>query len=232
MLDYNEFFCGLKDAPGVYGLFSVPEMEKSKLLSYISNLYILNDFNRPMIITLEKSASQWRNDMIKWGLQTDGVFIEDDLCYSSPKKIEELVVEKKPSIIMIHSISLMRFDGFDIMVQLDRIAKKHSIPIVVEGDLSRSTGDKDPMYRRPELFDVIRAFNRELSLNQFLDEYNAFHSIILMHRNHDCDRRIGGTSRYNVGNMAELKVYNKAECFSLYLDFRSLFDFYTLSEEN
>ena len=71
MLDYNEFFCNLKDTPGVYGLFSVPEMEKSKLLSYISNLYLLNDFNRPMIITLEKSAFQWRKDMIgKFQLMT------------------------------------------------------------------------------------------------------------------------------------------------------------------
>ena len=102
MKDIDIFLLDLYESPGLYGLFSVPGLEKHVLLMHAAHLIAVNK-GKPLVFTLELSKEQWRDQMEKRRLSTDGITIIDTP-RPSPDTIRMYIKNHSPSIILIHKM--------------------------------------------------------------------------------------------------------------------------------
>ena len=142
--------------------------------------------------------------MALYGFDMSGLFIDDKGFCSAD--IRQNIEKYSPKIVMIHNLGLLEDE--DSIPKLKQLARDYSIPIIVSFNLGRNCGDRDPMYRRPQLFDLIYTnYYSKKTIDELRED--VFDSeIIFFHRNHDCDRGIGSAYRYNFSEMAELIIYD------------------------
>ena len=170
---------------------------------YISHIFAERNIGKTLIVTIEKSKQQWESEMLNYGYDISGTFIIDnsDIAVNDIRKCVE---KTSPEIVMINDFGLI--NDTEVIGKFEQLSKDYSIPVMVSIHLGRNCGDHDPMYRRPQLFDLIfiRQY-RDKTLNEFTRDFcSPDTTIMFLHRNHDCERGIGAAYRYNIGDMAEL----------------------------
>ena len=207
----EDYFCNLINTSNLYLLCSPPGFGKHKLFMYISHLYAERHMGHSLVHSLEMSEQQWKNEMALNGFDMSGLYIDDNAC-CSVEDIRKNIKLYSPVIVMIHYLGLLEDE--DSIPKLKQLAKDYSIPIIVSLNLGRNCGDRDPMYRRPQLFDLIYTnYYSKKTIDELREDIYGS-EIIFLHRNHDCDRSIGSAYRYNFSSTAELIINNNTEIFS------------------
>ena len=195
----DDFFYEIHEHHGLYGLFSVTGLGKRELFMYICHMLSLRK-RRPLVFSLELSKEQWKKQMMEYGLITEGVMVED----SSWKLSEMKTCIKKctPTIVFIDYLALIRDE--DVIVRLKELSVEYSLSIVVAANLARNSGDNDPVYRRPQLYDLIYTYHNDKTIGDFKHDMSQYTAIMLLHTSHDWYRNIGIGRALNICNEAEI----------------------------
>ena len=202
----EDYLCDLVNDPKLYLLCSPHGFGRHKLYMYINHLYEERHIGRTLVHTLEKTEEKWKKCMLLYGFNMSGLYIDDNY-RCSVEDISHNIEMYSPAIVMVHYLDLL--DDEDSIPKLKHLATDYSIPIIVSFNLARNCGDRDPMYRRPQLFDLIYTnYYAKKSINQLREDLLGS-EILFLHRNHDCDRGIGTAYRYNFSEMAELIITSK-----------------------
>ena len=203
----EDYLCDMTNNPKVYLLCSPVGFGKRKLFMYISHLYAERNIGHSLVHTLDMTENCWKKEMTLYDFDMSGLFI-DEKSVCSVEDIRNNIERDSPRIVMIDYLGLLVEE--DAIQKLKDLSKEYSIPIIVSVNLARSCGDGDPMYRRPQLMDLMRInYYRNKTINEWrvdIDDTRCM-EIIFLHRNHDCERNIGTAFYYNIGDMAELLIW-------------------------
>ncbi len=218
----DSFILDINGKPGLYGLYAVSGLGKTGLLMYFCHKIVKAGKGTPLVFSLEMSEEYWRKRMISHGLCSEGFKVVDTPAVSV-SDIEKWIKKYTPSIVFIDYMHLI--NDSDTIKKLKMTAENNNTAIVVAANLVRNCGDLDPMYRRPQLMDLVWAYDKKKTIEEFLDDMRSYNAILLLHRNHDCRRGIGTAYCYNICDTAEIKVYRNYAWeppFSLYFDYGML----------
>jgi hypothetical protein len=202
MQEINDLFCNIQRTPGLYGLYSIPGLGKRELLMYICQMLVKRTQAHPLIFSLELSDEQWKKNMLEYGFGTEGIVVED-----SAWEIDDMrqCIEKHlPTIVFVDDLKLIETP--DVINKLKGISTDYSISVIVTANLARNSGDSDPVYRRPQLFDLIYTCDNKKTIGEFKNDLYQFTTVMLLHRNHDWYRSIGVGRAFHICNEAELKI--------------------------
>lgn len=224
MMCLDNFFCDINAEPGLYGLHSVPGLGKQELIMYISHMIVRRNKGKPLIIT-ELSEKQWKTEMGEYGLSTKGITIIE---YKEGCSIRKIIKEFSPTIIFIHLYSrhLLLTDDQTSISRLKDLSLEYSVSIVLLIHLYRNSGDNDPVYRRPQLYDLIDTYPRDKTIGEFTEDMRKFNAIVFLHRCHDWYRNIGIGHAFHICNEAELMVFKFgfSPHESIYFDFSQIIE--------
>ena len=192
---------------GLAGIFANPGFGKTTLM-----MQIIDEINKrkegiAIIMSNESySKEHWTAQMQRRNLSTERIFIDDTSLISHGNIYNQLIThcnikKKKISVVCIDSLELL--DPASIR-ELRKIADEFKVLILVNGMLTRDSGDYAPDLR-PEMYS-IGVFRNQI---QHACEYNF---LALMHRNHKCERNIGVARRYDIQNETELIIKSSWDC--------------------
>ena len=217
MQEIDDLFINIQETPGLYGLYSVTGLGKRDLIMYICHMLALQAHGNPLVFSLELSAEQWMKRMLEYGLSTDGISVEDSSWKISEMK--QCIEKHSPTIVFVDYLKLI--DDPDAINKLKVVSDEFSIPVVVKDNLGRNSGDNDPVYRRPQLFDLINTCDNNRTIGDFKKNLRQFTAIMLLHRSHDWYRNIGGGHAFHICNEAELKIikFDYARPRTIYFDY-------------
>ena len=156
-----------------------------------------------IVMANETSRQHWQDQMQRMNISTERVLIDDEplVTYSCIHSyLQQCHAEsKKVSVICIECLDLMERESIR---HLEKLVEQFKVLILVNGFLTRDSGDYDPELR-PDMYS-IGVFRNKLhgEGNQAL----AYNFLALLHRKHKCDRGIGVARRYDIQNETELIV--------------------------
>ena len=188
---------------GLYGMFSPPGFGKTTLMMYIAHKLSVSG-HKCLIFSLEMSREKWIDRMHELRMNTDHIVI-DDTMGTDMNRIREIICREKPQIVFIDYLALLK-DEYAALIRMKRIAYDFSLSVLVSGNLVRSSGDRDPFYRRPDLYDLTYLQSNKGTIEEMHCAIHSMDLIMFLHRHHDCDRGIGVAHRYNLSNSAELII--------------------------
>lgn len=204
-LDFNYILDLMSHNYGLAGIFSNPGFGKTTLMMQIIDEINKRKDGTAIVMSNESLSKQrWIEQMQRLNLSTERIIINDTSLISHVNIYNQLIThcnikKKKISVVCVDSLELL--DPASIR-ELRRIADKFKVLILVNGMLTRDSGDYDPELR-PEMYS-IGVFRRQIygNGNQAL-EYDF---LALLHRKHKCERNIGVARRFDIQNKTELII--------------------------
>ena len=188
---------------GLYGLFSPPGFGKTSLMMYFAHTLSVSGF-KCLVFSLELSRERWLERMHKLRMNTDHIVIDDTVGLDI-NRIRKVICEEKPQMVLVDYLGLLD-DECAALVGLKNIAHESSTSVLASADLGRSSGDRDPFNRRPELYDLTYLRSGKGTIDELHKAIDSMDLILFLHRHHDCERGIGYAHRYNLSNAAELII--------------------------
>lgn len=187
---------------GLAGIFANPGFGTTTLM-----MQIIDEINKrkdgiAVVMSNEFLKEDWINRMKRMNLSTERVVVYDKAYVTHSDIFNALSVNRgneKVSMVCVDYIDLMQKES---ICELREIADRFKVLILVNGKLTRDSGDYDPEHR-PDMY-TISAFRNHMhgNGNQAFD----YKFLALLHRKHKCERGIGTADRYDIHNETELIV--------------------------
>lgn len=176
-------------------------------------MQIIDEINKrkdgiAIVMSNELFKEDWINEMKRMNLSTERVVVYDKAYVTHSDIFNALSVNRgneKVSMVCVDYIDLMQKES---ICELREIADRFKVLILVNGKLTRDSGDYDPEHR-PDMY-TISAFRNHMhgNGNQVFD----YKFLALLHRKHKCERGIGTADRYDIHNETELIVKRNWDC--------------------